>query len=188
MIYTSKGWGDIYLDIQKAAADHRTALESSHGDQKQMADELLRLQKELAHNKKLLEVHKITAEEDHEMLKLHKVALHRSMTEKIGLANKLDMVEKLYSNLQEKVAEMEKEMTELQVAHKETQSSLLEEKEKSLCQICTENPKDTICLPCLHFHYCKGCLDRHRRRSRTCPCCRTMLSGFITSDISMCGS
>ncbi|MCO5595621.1 hypothetical protein L7F22_049666 [Adiantum nelumboides] len=63
------------------------------------------------------------------------------------------------------------------------QRQLEEEKDKSICSICHEKPRDTIILPCLHFQYCFGCLLRHREvNSNTCPSCRGPIQGLNMSS------
>ncbi|KAL2630844.1 hypothetical protein R1flu_015530 [Riccia fluitans] len=48
---------------------------------------------------------------------------------------------------------------------------------KGLCQICMENKRNTVVLPCMHFLYCDNCLRTHQRDNTTCPACR----GFVTA-------
>ncbi|CAM6119598.1 unnamed protein product [Calypogeia fissa] len=79
----------------------------------------------------------------------------------------------------------EEEQDRLKTVLETIQNNLVEEQEKKLCRICLQSPKDAICMPCLHSGYCFRCLEEHRKSSRTCPTCRTILSGVLLSDIGI---
>ncbi|CAM6089100.1 unnamed protein product [Calypogeia fissa] len=74
---------------------------------------------------------------------------------------------------------------ELETSQRLVQKNLDEESEKSLCQICFEAPKDSIAFPCLHLSFCNACLESHRAQNRTCPMCRTNISGVLKCVISI---
>ncbi|CAM6104084.1 unnamed protein product [Calypogeia fissa] len=86
---------------------------------------------------------------------------------------------------EEELVTMREEQDRLKTVLETIQNNLVEEQEKKLCLICLESPKDAICMPCLHSGYCFRCLEEHRKRSRTCPTCRTILSGVLLSDIGI---
>ncbi|KAI5055324.1 hypothetical protein GOP47_0030469 [Adiantum capillus-veneris] len=61
---------------------------------------------------------------------------------------------------------------------------LTEEKEKHLCVVCFEKPRDTLVLPCMHFHYCFSCLMQHKQANgSTCPTCRGSIQGLCMSHM-----
>ncbi|KAI5055325.1 hypothetical protein GOP47_0030470, partial [Adiantum capillus-veneris] len=60
---------------------------------------------------------------------------------------------------------------------------LTEEKEKHLCAVCFDKPRDTLVMPCLHFHYCFSCLMQHKQANgSTCPTCRGSIQGLCMSS------
>ncbi|KAI5055323.1 hypothetical protein GOP47_0030468 [Adiantum capillus-veneris] len=60
---------------------------------------------------------------------------------------------------------------------------LTEEKEKHLCVVCLDKPRDTLIMPCLHFHYCFCCLMQHKQANgSTCPTCRGSIQGLCMSS------
>ncbi|KAI5060654.1 hypothetical protein GOP47_0025074 [Adiantum capillus-veneris] len=75
------------------------------------------------------------------------------------------------------------EKTALLATQRALERELEDEKDKSICCVCHEKPRDTVILPCLHFQYCFGCLLRHREvNSNTCPSCRGPIQGLSMSS------
>ncbi|KAL2608302.1 hypothetical protein R1flu_026875 [Riccia fluitans] len=72
----------------------------------------------------------------------------------------------------------------LEAELKLAEQNLEEQKAKSLCQICMENTRDTIILPCAHFLYCNKCLLNHKKRSNKCPACRGSTSAVLHCHLS----
>ncbi|KAH7301463.1 hypothetical protein KP509_23G027800 [Ceratopteris richardii] len=65
----------------------------------------------------------------------------------------------------------------------ELQRQLEEEREKALCLVCLERPRNTLLLPCLHFQYCLDCLLQHRScNGNTCPTCRRSIEGLCMAS------
>ncbi|KAH7301465.1 hypothetical protein KP509_23G028000 [Ceratopteris richardii] len=65
----------------------------------------------------------------------------------------------------------------------ELRRQLLEEREKALCLVCLERPRNTLVLPCLHFQYCLDCLLQHRScNGNTCPTCRRSIEGLCMAS------
>lgn len=54
------------------------------------------------------------------------------------------------------------------------------EKEKSLCTICFDRPRDTLIFSCLHLQFCSSCLRKHEERTNKCPACRGVISWKLT--------
>ncbi|CAM6103554.1 unnamed protein product [Calypogeia fissa] len=90
------------------------------------------------------------------------------------------LVEDLTEAVKKKVA-LEEEVLSLRAESTRLQSSLEkdleQEKEKTCCRICLDRPRDTVCFPCLHMHFCSPCLEKHRSKANnnTCPSCRTTI-------------
>ncbi|CAM6100762.1 unnamed protein product [Calypogeia fissa] len=59
------------------------------------------------------------------------------------------------------------------------------EREKSLCNICFDKPRDTLVFSCLHLHFCSSCLQKHQERTNTCPTCRGFISGKLICNVSI---
>ncbi|MCO5559024.1 hypothetical protein L7F22_012616 [Adiantum nelumboides] len=66
---------------------------------------------------------------------------------------------------------------------------LQEEREKALCLVCLDRPRNTLVLPCLHFQYCLDCLLLHRAHNgNTCPSCRRPIEGLcMASSLAAAG-
>lgn len=48
-----------------------------------------------------------------------------------------------------------------------------------ICLNCFANQRDVVILPCSHGFYCSTCLQRHRKRKRTCPMCNAIITGSV---------
>lgn len=46
---------------------------------------------------------------------------------------------------------------------------------KSLCVVCKKNERDSVCTPCLHFQYCRGCLQLLTE----CVSCKRAKTGLL---------
>ena len=57
----------------------------------------------------------------------------------------------------------------------ELKENLNLEKEKYLCNICYDNNKNIIMVPCYHFVSCKRCSSK----LETCPICRTEIEHVL---------
>lgn len=68
-------------------------------------------------------------------------------------------------------------------------SELRDREELHLCQICMENPRDTVIFPCMHFIYCGRCLNSHEKftasaepwekSAQHCPACRGTIAAAL---------
>lgn len=65
------------------------------------------------------------------------------------------------------------------------QIELGQEKERRLCNICFDKPRDTLVFSCLHLHFCSECLAKHQTRTNTCPSCRSFISGKLICNLSL---
>eukprot|EP00658_Telonema_sp_P-2_P054903 TRINITY_DN43663_c0_g1_i1.p1 TRINITY_DN43663_c0_g1~~TRINITY_DN43663_c0_g1_i1.p1 ORF type:complete len:236 (+),score=25.53 TRINITY_DN43663_c0_g1_i1:88-795(+) len=77
----------------------------------------------------------------------------------------------------------ENEQLQLRIQALEAQVMELQEKEEaSLCQICMENPKNVVLLPCMHFLYCATCVNAVPTiaiSDTACPYCRGTVAGVL---------
>jgi hypothetical protein len=51
-----------------------------------------------------------------------------------------------------------------------------ENEDMNMCKICLYKPKDSIIVPCGHFHFCMSCVEALRSDDRVCPYCRKPIS------------
>lgn len=77
---------------------------------------------------------------------------------------------------------LEKETTEIlersELGRTSAQQKQLEEFQGLIyCQICKENFRDTVILPCKHFLYCNKCLEKPDTKS--CPACLVPISDLL---------
>lgn len=85
--------------------------------------------------------------------------------------NKLKEAETSDSKSAERVRELEKELEESRGAQ--------------LCQICFEQPRDCIIMPCTHLLYCRKCVTEHKKKGDSrCPTCRGPISGEILCNVN----
>ena len=61
--------------------------------------------------------------------------------------------------------------------------------EARLCTICLEAPRDTVVLPCMHAHFCGGCLRGAGKAdaATTCPTCRGFIAGTLALRLGLVG-
>jgi len=59
--------------------------------------------------------------------------------------------------------------------------------EARLCTICLDHPRDTVVLPCMHAHFCGGCLRGAglAAAATTCPTCRGFISGTLAVRLGL---
>ena len=82
--------------------------------------------------------------------------------------------------LQAQVGELTHRCSDLQLRVKDLE-------EARLCTICLENPRDTVVLPCMHAHFCGGCLRGAglAAPAKTCPTCRGVISGTLAVRLGL---
>eukprot|EP00812_Abedinium_dasypus_P009957 NODE_3609_length_764_cov_261.263752.p3 GENE.NODE_3609_length_764_cov_261.263752~~NODE_3609_length_764_cov_261.263752.p3 ORF type:complete len:133 (-),score=36.61 NODE_3609_length_764_cov_261.263752:348-746(-) len=49
----------------------------------------------------------------------------------------------------------------------------------SLCKICFDRPTSCALLPCAHHAFCVQCAEHVHSTRRTCPLCRSSVSGLL---------
>ncbi|CAM6119594.1 unnamed protein product [Calypogeia fissa] len=59
------------------------------------------------------------------------------------------------------------------------QTELERERKKTLCQLCTTLPRDTLYFPCLHLSSCFACSMKYRKRRKTCHSCQTTIKSVL---------
>jgi len=64
--------------------------------------------------------------------------------------------------------------------HKLT-SELEVETQKTICQICYENKRNSVIMPCMHFLYCNKCLSSQKN----CPVCRQPIMGIVQCKLEL---
>ena len=59
--------------------------------------------------------------------------------------------------------------------------------EARLCTICLEHPRDTVVLPCMHAHFCGGCLRGAglAPAATSCPTCRGFIAGTLALRLGL---
>ena len=86
------------------------------------------------------------------------------------------------------VAQHNKEIESVIQSKQELQKELDGEKATKLCQICFDRQRDCILMPCLHFVYCRLCVNRHRDQngnSAKCPACNTIITGQFDCKLNL---
>ncbi|KAL2620905.1 hypothetical protein R1flu_001110 [Riccia fluitans] len=111
-------------------------------------------------------------------------------TEKDQLTNELEKQRAEYQNergktvqMQERISTLENTLKTLQINHSSISHDLQVEKDKALCQICMDRQRDICSLPCLHLDYCSVCLLQHLQKNKSCPTCRTPVSGTLQTSL-----
>ncbi|KAI5076769.1 hypothetical protein GOP47_0008834 [Adiantum capillus-veneris] len=86
--------------------------------------------------------------------------------------------------------EMEKEgLAEAAQRQHESDKALLEASlrdELQTCQICHENPRNAVILPCFHGQYCGDCLHEYQKNNQACPTCRGVIRVFAEASAEVC--
>lgn len=72
-----------------------------------------------------------------------------------------------------------KQIESLKEENKKLQKKLEETDQELRCLICMDRARDTVIMPCLHFLFCKQCIDQHGKTSNQCPSCRQVTTGSI---------
>ena len=88
-------------------------------------------------------------------------------------ARKLAQAERSFSSaLKEEKRNLEKQLEAANVAR--------------LCQICFENNRDCIIMPCTHMLFCRKCVASVKLQGNNrCPSCRGPISGEINCNLGM---
>lgn len=82
-------------------------------------------------------------------------------------------------------AKLQRDSVSLQNQLETLNIELGQERERSLCNICFDKPRDTLVFSCLHLHFCSACLQKHQERTNTCPTCRSFISGKLICNLSI---
>ena len=130
---------------------------------------------EQKHEMKIEELQKQKEEEIASLKEQHKAEKDKSTEEFESEKSKL---------VAQHIQEMESATESKQVM----QTELGEEKATKLCQICFDRQRDCILMPCLHFVYCRRCVNQHRDQngnSAKCPACNTVLTGQLDCKLNL---
>ena len=77
------------------------------------------------------------------------------------------------------------ELDKAAVQVSKTKMELEETRAGLLCQICFEQRRDCIILPCSHLLYCRKCVAEHKRKGDSrCPTCRGPINSEILCNIN----
>ncbi|KAH7290266.1 hypothetical protein KP509_30G039700 [Ceratopteris richardii] len=103
--------------------------------------------------------------------------LHAENEESLG-----EISSALSAEIEQKNAELQEQASSRMKAKDEARLKFEEEKaalETSLreelvaCQICMQNPRNVVIMPCLHAQFCKECLTQNKdTNDNNCPSCR----------------
>ncbi|MCO5612807.1 hypothetical protein L7F22_067078 [Adiantum nelumboides] len=199
-------------DAFSAFAAQKQALEQTIAFQKQHIEKFRAVELTVASQKQQIEKFRTDLDDQRECCKLLKVDLSsqkaecdqlvadakNSLQKHIGNSGKRialmveekQQIEEHTQALHMQVSQLEKQVEEErlrlnasgeQVAHLRKQ--LTDEKEKLICIVCLDKPRDTLIMPCLHFHYCFSCLMQHKQTNgSTCPTCRGTIHGLCMSS------
>lgn len=187
--------GDV-LDIESTIAAMLRTHKDCERKLSRMIDEKNRLQQDLLElqNKYPRLLSEVLLERN--QLEKDLKQLQREFPRQLALV--LDEKQKLqehYNELQNEFLQMSLVLDENTKLHTETinlqdqlhtlKVELGQEREKSLCNICFDNPRDTLVFSCLHLHFCSSCLQKHQERTNTCPTCRGFISGKLVCSVSV---
>lgn len=93
--------------------------------------------------------------------------------------------EKLRKEFEQRVKDAEESKSKSSERIRELEKELEEAKGGRLCQICFENPRDCIIMPCTHLLYCRTCVAEHKRKGDSrCPTCRGPISGEMLCNVN----
>ncbi|CAM6097248.1 unnamed protein product [Calypogeia fissa] len=98
-----------------------------------------------------------------------------------------DRLKKDFVGLRDRTKEVQRLQVDKDIAQASVAAlaeELANEKEKSCCQICFNNPRDAIVLPCMHFLYCNECLQAHQKRNPECPTCRGKINCVLRCNLN----
>lgn len=116
----------------------------------------------------VLEGQKETLEGEVSLMQVEQAELKRKWEQAVTINNFVtDEKTRLKADLQH----LRDEKDQLGLDHVAMTANFEKEREKSLCQICMEAPKDTIYFPCLHLVACFSCSEKHRKRRKPCHTC-----------------
>ncbi|KAH3763957.1 hypothetical protein Pelo_4173 [Pelomyxa schiedti] len=97
------------------------------------------------------------------------------------LKSKLETLESFENQLEE----LKASSTDLEKRAVSFKTDLETERDRNRCQICMDKNRDALLMPCCHFLYCTTCVNAHLARSRTCPACRTSVSGIMNCKLTL---
>lgn len=98
-----------------------------------------------------------------------------------GLTTKLSREQENCTFLKEGIEKIHNDILELKKENDRLKASFGTLDSQIRCQICFENNRNTVLMPCLHFLFCKRCIEVHFQtsESRVCPICRNGVSGVL---------
>ena len=125
-----------------------------------------------------LEMEKVQKEKEKEIKSLseqHEVDKTRLLSEFSG--EKVKMASK-----------HEEEIEAIKKSKAELKKQLDQENSAKLCQICFDQPRSCILIPCLHLVYCNECVNKHRGQNESnakCPACNTLITGQLSCKLHL---
>lgn len=103
------------------------------------------------------------------------------------LQDKLKNEKETCSVLEKDVQRIHSGLTQLQGENEHLKGALQSLETQVQCQICYEEKRNCLLMPCLHFLFCAKCIDQHFQASenghRLCPICRKGVSGVLMMQL-----
>jgi hypothetical protein len=103
------------------------------------------------------------------------------------LQGKLKNEKETCSVLEKDVQRIHSGLTQLQGENEHLKGALQNLETQVQCQICYEEKRNCVLMPCLHFLFCAKCIDQHFQASenghRLCPICRQGVSGVLMMQL-----
>jgi len=89
--------------------------------------------------------------------------------------------------LRHEMLQVQNGIQQLKVHNEKLRIELAGFEAKAQCQICFQENRNVVLMPCLHFLFCKFCMDSHFKCSasgaRICPLCRKGVSGVLVIQL-----
>lgn len=103
------------------------------------------------------------------------------------LQDKLKNEKETCSVLEKDVQRIHSGLTQLQGENEQLKGALQNLETQIQCQICYEEKRNCLLMPCLHFLFCARCIDQHFQSNenghRQCPVCRKGVSGVLMMQL-----
>ena len=159
------------------------ALAESQVENLQLESEIRHLSRKLKQeeSKMLLETEKLQKEDKQRLTCLKEKHILQLKTLNAEYQAERDKLERRFiKEKSEVVMRLTEELQSAMTREQRLQKELEEEKESKLCQICFDRERDCVLIPCLHFVYCRLCVNKYRdemRNDAKCLACRTLIAG-----------
>lgn len=160
-------------------------------DKLQLESEIRHLLRKLKkeEHKMRLEIGKLQKEDQQRMscLKEKHVKQLKTLNEEYQ-AERDQLERKFIKEKSEVVVALTEEVQSAMKREKALQKELEEEKESKLCQICFDEERNSVLIPCLHFLYCRQCVNKYRdemKNGAECPACKTLITGQLDCKLGL---